>query len=240
MRRWLTLLSAIALTASPAAADPDLTVTIHSEALDEARVVDFHLPENGDNLPMTVLVVTDGEDFGDLAAAYVDHFTHMAGTNPTVVIAIHNTDRNRDLLANPGPFASFIADELLPRARKKMNLDGTELLFTFSSGTGLAEHFLEGAADTFDGYIVSGAGLGPQGRLQWRDIAAGDHPPLHFSAEGDPSPRAQPVREILALPERKPHFMGRVLDGQTHDTAGALGLFEGLVALLPRLPAKSE
>ncbi|MEM7510634.1 MAG: alpha/beta hydrolase-fold protein [Bacteroidota bacterium] len=111
------------------------THQLHSEILQEERRYSVSLPSSYEHDPFyqekayPVLVVLDGERLFQQTTTVVQALSQgsVEKIPEMIVVAVHNTDRNRDMLPtsrgeiNPGEanFLAFMEDELLPEIAKK-------------------------------------------------------------------------------------------------------------------------
>ncbi|MEM8900196.1 MAG: alpha/beta hydrolase-fold protein [Bacteroidota bacterium] len=111
------------------------TYQLHSDILQEERRYSVSLPSSYENDPFyqekayPVLFVLDGERLFQQTVTVVQALSQgsVEKIPEMIVVAVHNTDRNRDMLPttrgeiNPGEvnFLAFLEDELLPEIAKK-------------------------------------------------------------------------------------------------------------------------
>jgi len=142
---------------------------IHSISLKEERSISIALPENygKNNLKYPVLYLLDGEYIFDYAKGVVSFLSNDFGFCPEmIVVSIPNTNRERDVtvtLEQGDPFINFVEfinQELIPYVSKMYRTNNFNILYGFSSSSGICGYFLTEIPDTFDGYILSGTGIG--------------------------------------------------------------------------------
>lgn len=146
--------------------------TIHSNILNEDRVLNIYLPDNFDKTKSyTVLYLLDGsmnEDFLHIVGL-IQFFNLQFKMPETIVVGIKNVDRKRDFtfhtdlkdLQQKYPttghsdlFISFLENELLPFINKTYKTDGTNYLLGQSLGGLLACEILLKNASLFTHYFI--------------------------------------------------------------------------------------
>ncbi|HEX6558340.1 MAG TPA: alpha/beta hydrolase-fold protein [Longimicrobiales bacterium] len=162
------------LAAAPCfAADPDTTTrhTLQSTVLAEARTLDVTLPtgyRTNASARYPVVFVLDGEFEGKVAAAIANFYSDVASIPEVIVVAVHNTQRTRDLTpepvapfdAPPGPaggadkFLAFLQQEAIPFIDKSYRTAPMRVLIGHSLGGLFALHVLARQPALFTGYIV--------------------------------------------------------------------------------------
>jgi len=145
-----------------------------SAILGETREVDVALPASYATAPdrrYPVLVVLDGESQGMLASAMVRFFASAGQLPEMIVVAVRNTDRDRDLSPpmvdgfQPPPglgdrfggadrFLAFLGDELLPRLDRQLRTAPMRVLAGHSIGGTFALYALARRPGLFTGYVV--------------------------------------------------------------------------------------
>lgn len=161
------LLAVLALTPSARAADDDRTRhTLHSEILDEERVVTVDLPasyEEETERPSPVLFVLDGESNLEHAVAVVDFLSERLLVPEMVVVGVHaGATRARDYLPadareNPGEadrFLDFLEEELLPFVEKSYTVAPLRLLSGHSYGGVFVTHALGRRPGLFRAFLA--------------------------------------------------------------------------------------
>lgn len=169
MKRFLLLatFALCPLQARGQSADPvpaHESLTIHSRALGEARLINVHLPAGyaADNrAAFPVLYMPDGgldEDFPHVVNT-VDSLALLGEIRPVIVVGIPNTERRRDLtgpttvasdstiaahVGGSAAFRSFIRDELMPEIRRRYRTTPeTSIVGESLAGLFVVETFLE-------------------------------------------------------------------------------------------------
>ena len=146
---------------------------IPSRILGETRLVDVSLPRGYDtnvDRRYPVVVVLDGEDEHEIAAAIARFYAATSQLPPLIVVGVRNTDRTRDMTPAPvagftippeaataggaDRFLSFIADELLPHLDRGYRTAPMRVLVGHSLGGLFALHALAKRPGLFTGYVV--------------------------------------------------------------------------------------
>lgn len=159
--------------------------TIDSIALGETRRINVYTPPGYDmagRVAYPVLYMPDGgmqEDFPHVAGD-VDAAIRAGAMRPMIVVGIENTERRRDMtgpttvasdrgiaphVGGSTAFRAFIADELMPRVRRRYRTNGeTAIVGESLAGLFVVETFFEQPM-LFDTYIA----LSPS--LWWNHMA---------------------------------------------------------------------
>jgi predicted alpha/beta superfamily hydrolase len=141
-------------------------VTLASKILNEKRIVSIYTPPSYDNanLRYPVIYLLDGEAYFDNSTSAVNFLSSYGLMPECIVVAIHNTNRERDLtppgfrptkLKNEdgkGKFLIFIETELGEYIAKNFRTKNFNLLIGHSSG-GLFTLYSIYASDYFDWFI---------------------------------------------------------------------------------------
>ena len=147
--------------------------TIHSAVLAEDREVLIALPETygRTSISYPVLFLLDGSSHLLHATATARFLASARNRIPEmIVVAIPNTNRNRDLTPGPGAtkFQRFLGDELIPWVETNYRAASERILFGHSLSASFAVHTLLNRAELFDVYVAASPPL-------WRyDGLAGD------------------------------------------------------------------
>ena len=145
--------------------------TIASRVLGERRIIDVTLPRRyaadvGARYP--VVIVLDGESEGEIAAATARFYASTGVMPPVIVVAVHNTDRLRDLTPAAVPpfapppgssggadrFLEFISSELVPYLEQHHRTAPMRVLVGHSLGGLFALHAIAKRPGLFTGYVV--------------------------------------------------------------------------------------
>ncbi len=144
---------------------------IFSENLQEHRLISVALPVNyqDSDKKFPVLYVLDAEYVFDYARGAVSFLSNPFGYLPEIiVVGIPNTDRYRDLYVSFKEdggyvnFLNFIEKDLVPYINKNYRSNGFDIIYGWSSGSGIGSYFFAKTPGLFDAYILSGTGIGPK------------------------------------------------------------------------------
>lgn len=135
-----------------------------SAILNEDREVLVALPESYGRTTISypVLFLLDGSSHLLHASATARFLASARNRIPEmIVIAIPNTNRNRDLTPGPGAatFARALADELIPWIERNFRAAPERILFGHSLSGSFAVHTLLNRPDLFDAYVTASAPL---------------------------------------------------------------------------------
>lgn len=113
------------------------------------------------------MFVLDAEYVFSYAQGMSEFLSNDFGYLPEmIVVGIPNTDRHRDLFVTLYEkdgyvnFVSFLSEELLPFIRKTYRVNDFEILYGWSSGSGICTYVMLSNPESFDAYILSGTGIG--------------------------------------------------------------------------------
>ncbi len=183
----LISLAVVLFLLSVAAAAQDIAppipqkLTVHSNVLNEDRIIFVRTPRGYDqgNDKFPVLYLTDGPAHINEIGSTIDFLVNNNRMPPLIVVGIANTDRTRDLTPtrsdekNPGGdltyptsggadhFLDFIQTELMPEIEKRYRVASYKIFAGHSFGGLLAIHILTTRPDMFQAYIA----VSPS--LQW-------------------------------------------------------------------------
>lgn len=183
---WASYLLLLVWFATPIAAEPVVigeTITIQSEILGEERALMVHLPAGytASQSSYPVLYLLDAGTNFHHTTGTMNALSRAGHIPEMIVVAISNTDRNRDLTPTPGSpdpetgevgmptaggadnFLRFISEELIPHIEATYRTAPFRILIGHSFGGLFAIHALVSSPDTFDAYIA----ISPS--LQWDD-----------------------------------------------------------------------
>ena len=144
---------------------------LYAAQLSENRAISISLPEgyHSGNKDYPVLYLLDGEYIFSYARGAADFLTNDFGYLPEmIVVSIPNTDRHRDLFfnlqdnQNQERFISFLTTELMPFIQDHYRVNDFNILYGWSSGSGVCMYLLSHLPEYFDAYILTGTGIGPK------------------------------------------------------------------------------
>ncbi len=138
---------------------------VHSTVLGEDRTLLVRLPADYDRTDKRypVLFRLDGSvDFFVHTASAVEYLVDMrdAAIDP-IIVAIENTDRNRDMDPERGAesFVRFITGELIPYVEKNYRTNGFRILAGQSFSSLFSVYLILKEPASFDAYILGSFGL---------------------------------------------------------------------------------
>jgi predicted alpha/beta superfamily hydrolase len=188
---------------------------LKSNTLGEERHVSIWLPPGYDDGDETfpVLYMTDAEWNYLQAVGLVDYLARWARIPEMIVVAVHNTQRGRDLTPSADPnfigtggaerFLEFFERELIPWIDERYRTADHRLLWGHSFGGVFAFYALTQKPEVFDIYISAGASLwlSNQWILQRMQDLVAREPDLeaflYFTAgEGDGGPTEPSNRQM--------------------------------------------
>jgi predicted alpha/beta superfamily hydrolase len=173
-------LFSIHLAAQNMAAPIPQKLTIHSNVLNEDRVVWVRTPQNYERTkaPFPVLYLVDGPTHINLVGSTMDFLVQGNRMPPLVIVGIANTDRTRDMTpshadeknadgtvhADPTSggadhFIDFIQNELMPEIERRYRVAPYKIFAGHSLGGLLAIHILITRPDMFQAYIAASPSL---------------------------------------------------------------------------------
>lgn len=151
-------------------------LTLHSDILEEDRVLNIYLPHGygEDSLKeYPVIYLLDGsmdEDFIHIAGlVQFGSFSWIQMIPETIVVGISNVDRKRDFTyptrnkkdkkdfpttGGSEKFISFLAGELQPQVEARYRTNGTKTIIGQSLGGLLASEILYKQPEMFDNYVI--------------------------------------------------------------------------------------
>jgi enterochelin esterase family protein len=158
-----------------------------------------------------LIVAFDGEMYLDPTIPLPKMLDTLLGESKApafVAVLVDNGARaaRLDDLANRAPFASFLADELMPWVRSGWNVtrDPRRTVVVGSSAGGLAAAYVALAHPELFGNVLSQSGA------FWRGNEASNEPPYEWLTERYASSPARPIRFFLEVGALEDH---RVLGG---------------------------
>jgi predicted alpha/beta superfamily hydrolase len=141
--------------------------SLHSSILNEERAIQVLLPESyrpGSNEKYDVLYLLDGDWNLNLISAIQRFVQDEAYMPPIILVAVPNTDRDRDLKPTHGAamhtsggadkFLAFLKNELVPYVNKSYPSNGHNMLFGHSAGGLFAMYALLNEPQLFNGYLA--------------------------------------------------------------------------------------
>lgn len=155
-------------------------LTIHSNILNEDRIVWVRTPDNYDKTkaPFPVLYLVDGPTHINLVGSTMDFLVQGDRMPPLIIVGIANTDRTRDMTpthadeknadgtvhADPTSggadhFVDFIRNELMPEIERRYRVAPYKIFAGHSFGGLLAIHILITRPDMFQAYIAASPSL---------------------------------------------------------------------------------
>jgi len=173
-------LFSIHLAAQDIAPPAPQKLTLHSNTLNEDRVVWIRTPQNYEKTqgPFPVLYLADGPTYINLVASTMDILVLGDRMPPLVIVGIANTDRTRDMTpshadeknpdgtvhADPTSggadhFVDFIQNELMPEIKRRYRVAPYKIVVGHSFGGLLAVHILITRPDMFQAYIAASPSL---------------------------------------------------------------------------------
>ena len=173
-------LFSIHLAAQDIAPPAPQKLTLHSNILNEDRVVWIRTPQNYEKTqgPFPVLYLVDGPTYINLVASTMDLLVLDDRMPPLVIVGIANTDRTRDMTpshadeknpdgtvhADPTSggadhFVDFIQNELMPEIERRYRVAPYKIFVGHSFGGLLAVHILITRPDMFQAYIAASPSL---------------------------------------------------------------------------------
>lgn len=138
--------------------------TVRSAILNEDRELQISLPETYGRTAIAypVLFLLDGSSHLLHASATVRFMAGARNRIPEmIVVAIPNTNRNRDMTPGPGAatFQRVLAEELIPWVEQNYRAAPERVLVGHSLSASFAVHTLLNRPELFDGYIATSAPL---------------------------------------------------------------------------------
>lgn len=230
--------------------------TFQSTVLGEERSLQIFTPSNyatakASYPTLPVLYLLDGDDHFAHVTGLVDYLARKHRIPPMIVVAVGNTNRNRDFSPSassnyngkPVPikhgggatkFLHFLRDELIPHIEKNYRTAPFRILGGYSFGGLFATKVLQDSPETFQAYITVSPSLwwddelllkttGPIGReRQYVFLSVGNEGGTHRKAID---------RYVAQLKERAaPGFRWafKAYDEETHASVPHVTLYDGL------------
>lgn len=150
------------------------TFKVYSEILKEERTMIISLPEGYDSgeisYPVLYSLDAEGGDNFPGSVATLKALNAMKIAPRMIVVGIHNTNRNRDMIPDsvahrPGSggapkFLDFISDELMPYVRKNFRTRDFSALYGMSNSALFVVYALLEKPEAFQAYIASSPMIG--------------------------------------------------------------------------------
>ena len=217
---------------------------LSSSYLSEDRVIDVYLPAtyNAYEKNYPVLYLLDGEYIFDYAAGTLSFLTNDFGHFPElIIVGIPNTERLRDMYVTFNEedsfinFVHFLQHELFPFINEKYQTNTFEILYGWSSASGICDYILINQPELVDAYILTGTGIGPKTEAYIRNsnIQANDYSGkyLYANVEDEGPRKPSLLRYQNLMSELKPPGLTmqfEVVPNSKHVGVMAEGLDRGL------------
>lgn len=154
-------------TSASAQNPPGKRDSLYSEILKEERAIQVVLPENykpGSAEKYDVLYILDGEWSLKFISPIQQFVQENAGMPPIIMVAVLNTNRDRDLLpthiaqnavsGGSDKFLAFLKSELIPHINKSYPATGNNILYGHSLGGLFAMYALLSEPQLFNSYLA--------------------------------------------------------------------------------------
>ena len=227
-----------------AAQKKDDQILLKSTMLGEDRVINISLPKHYEyaNKSYPVLYVLDGEWAFDYAKGAVEFLSgDIVGFIPDmIIVGVPNTVRARDLFVTRQEgdtseiFRQFLELELKKHIDKTYRTNGFDIIYGWSSASGISIESLYKRPDLFDGHIITGTGIREQSYaygLSKLKNNAYKNVYLYANAESGTS-RAQAVLRFGQLLDEASadglQWKAEVLENTEHLDVISKGLYAGL------------
>ena len=221
---------------------------INSKRLGEEREIRVYLPSSYANSKQSYPVVyaLDGESVGPVtasAAQFLSGYSTIPQMPEALVVAITNTERNRDMpvpqsygKGGEANFLTFLADELIPEVKRRYRTVELRILLGHSQGGLFAIYALTTRPATFQWYLSMDAPLAGFAEMKPMMEKAGtviNKPNFHgrlVSVETLYGWRKDWATLVQAAPRG---FYGAQVElkDETHETMVYKGVYEGLKRL---------
>lgn len=247
-----------ALNGAFAQTKPDLAVgkplssgesyVIKSERLKEDREIRVFLPAAyaASKRQYPVIYAFDGEGTGPIAAGAVGFMTGYSAIPQmpeSIVVAIVNTDRNRDMPIPQGygsagerQFLSFIVDELIPSIEQRYRTQPLRILLGHSQGGLFAHYAMSSRPDIFRWILSIDAplsGFGPVKPIMDRIRSIASDPKFHGRLVTVENLYGWRKDWASVAAAGQSGFFGAQIDikDETHETMAYKAVYEGLKRL---------
>jgi pimeloyl-ACP methyl ester carboxylesterase len=222
------------------------TLRIPSKRLGEEREIRVYLPPSYANSRQRypVIYALDGEGTGPLTANAVRFMTDYSAIPQmpeAIVVAVSNTDRNRDMpipqeygKGGEANFLAFLADELVPAIEQRYRTQALRILLGHSQGGLFATYAMTANPTAFQWYLAMDAPLygfpeakPMMGKIRERLTKTPNYHGRLVTIENLYGWK----QEWAALLEAAPQgFLGAQIEvkDETHETMAYKGVYEGL------------
>jgi predicted alpha/beta superfamily hydrolase len=224
------------------------TLTIKSKSLNEDREIRVYFPGSYQNSKRKypVIYTLDGEGTGLITAAaarFMTEYSAIPQMPEALVVAVVNTNRNRDMPIPEGygkageeKFLAFLAEELIPAVEQKYRAEPLRILLGHSQG-GLFAHYAITQRPSAFQWILSIdaplAGFSPVAPVMEKVKAAAKNPNSRgrlVSIENLYGWRKQ--WSALTATAQKNFYAAQIeIKDETHETMAYKGVYEGLKSL---------
>ncbi|MGE4287911.1 MAG: alpha/beta hydrolase-fold protein [Salinivirgaceae bacterium] len=162
----LGILSGTALCKAQNTVESSQILTIQSKILSEERVMLVQLPEGyaSNEVSYPVLFLLDGNTHFQHAVAATDYLNRLGEIPPMIVVALTNTDRNRNFLpthtgaiptsGEANKFQQFLKEELIPRIEQEFRAAPYRILMGHSFGGTFATFTFLTQPELFEAYLA--------------------------------------------------------------------------------------
>jgi uncharacterized protein len=137
---------------------------VYSKILNEERTLMVNLPDSYDQSDQKypVLFLLDGEVNILAEAASMIHHYGMTDITPMIIIAVNNTNRNRDMMPMDGAqkFLQFINEELIPYVETNYRAGSYRIIYGNSNSALFVVYSLLEKPETFSAYIAASPMIG--------------------------------------------------------------------------------
>ncbi|CAM1344320.1 alpha/beta hydrolase [Tenacibaculum amylolyticum] len=133
--------------------------TLHSNILEEDRLITIYVPEDYQNTTMVypVLYILDGQRYFLNGVLYQNTLGWQEKTPNFIVVGIHTNNRTRrKLFFEKAPsFIQFLSQELIPYIEKNYRTSSKRMFFGWEMAGGLAIELLAQPKSIFSAYFIS-------------------------------------------------------------------------------------
>jgi hypothetical protein len=222
------------------------TFHLKSQRLKEEREIEVYLPASytDSNQRYPVMYALDGEATGPVAANAVRFLTGYAAVPlmpEAIVVAVVNTDRNRDMpvpteygRGGEANFLAFLSDELIPAIEKRYRTEPLRVLLGHSQGGLFAHYALTTRPSAFQWYLALDAPLSgfPEVKPMLEKSIGLISTPVFKGRLVSVETLYGWKRDWPATGWAKGSYGDQIrIDGETHETMPYKGAYEGLRSL---------